>query len=261
MERVEQPDVSASGARRAGASGSEGFSCRTTIEHVRRSPAARRRASCSTSGGIARWSFGQVYWRHAGRRRRRSDREPPAVEPTTTSLALAAPAIAQSAAPGQFVMVEGRDAATIRCCAARFRSSRSCATLPGSLPASRILSKRIGPSTASLYDARPGQQVACLGPLGRRSPSSTAPTKRGWSPAASASRRSRRWPRRCARAAFATTLFYGARRADELFYLDFFRALGVELVLTTEDGSAGERGRDRRAARSPPCGSHARRRP
>jgi dihydroorotate dehydrogenase electron transfer subunit len=39
------------------------------------------------------------------------------------------------------------------------------------------------------------------------------------------------------------TLFYGARRAEELFYLDFFRNLGVELVLTTEDGSLGERGR------------------
>ncbi len=41
----------------------------------------------------------------------------------------------------------------------------------------------------------------------------------------------------------ASTLFYGARRAEELFYLDFFRDLGVELVLTTEDGSKGERGR------------------
>jgi len=39
------------------------------------------------------------------------------------------------------------------------------------------------------------------------------------------------------------TLFYGARRAEELFYLDVFRNLGVELVLTTEDGSAGEKGR------------------
>jgi dihydroorotate dehydrogenase electron transfer subunit len=39
------------------------------------------------------------------------------------------------------------------------------------------------------------------------------------------------------------TLFYGARRASELFYLDFFRDLGVALVLTTEDGSVGERGR------------------
>jgi dihydroorotate dehydrogenase electron transfer subunit len=41
----------------------------------------------------------------------------------------------------------------------------------------------------------------------------------------------------------STTLFYGARTDAELFYLDFFRALDVNLVLTTEDGSAGERGR------------------
>ena len=41
----------------------------------------------------------------------------------------------------------------------------------------------------------------------------------------------------------ACTLFYGARRAGELFYLEFFRNLGVDLVTTTEDGSAGERGR------------------
>ena len=39
------------------------------------------------------------------------------------------------------------------------------------------------------------------------------------------------------------TLFYGARTGAELFYLDLFRDLGVELVLTTEDGSAGEHGR------------------
>jgi dihydroorotate dehydrogenase electron transfer subunit len=41
----------------------------------------------------------------------------------------------------------------------------------------------------------------------------------------------------------AMTLFYGARTAAELFYLDFFERLGVRIVLTTEDGSAGERGR------------------
>jgi dihydroorotate dehydrogenase electron transfer subunit len=39
------------------------------------------------------------------------------------------------------------------------------------------------------------------------------------------------------------TLFYGARRAQELFCLNLFRDLGVELILTTEDGTAGERGR------------------
>jgi dihydroorotate dehydrogenase electron transfer subunit len=39
------------------------------------------------------------------------------------------------------------------------------------------------------------------------------------------------------------TLFYGARSADELFYLDFFERLGVTLVLSTEDGGRGARGR------------------
>jgi dihydroorotate dehydrogenase electron transfer subunit len=39
------------------------------------------------------------------------------------------------------------------------------------------------------------------------------------------------------------SLFYGARRSSELFYLDWFRGHGVTLVLTTEDGSAGEAGR------------------
>ena len=40
-----------------------------------------------------------------------------------------------------------------------------------------------------------------------------------------------------------TTLFYGARTGAELFYLDWFASRGVRLVLSTEDGSKGERGR------------------
>src|SRR6185436_3589639 len=36
-------------------------------------------------------------------------------------------------------------------------------------------------------------------------------------------------------------LFYGARSGAELFHLEFFRGLGVDRVLTTEDGSLGER--------------------
>jgi dihydroorotate dehydrogenase electron transfer subunit len=40
-----------------------------------------------------------------------------------------------------------------------------------------------------------------------------------------------------------TTLFYGARTADELFYLDFFERRGVRLVLATEDGGRGANGR------------------
>ena len=50
-------------------------------------------------------------------------------------------------------------------------------------------------------------------------------------------------PGGCAPRARRVTLFYGARSAAELFYLDFFTELGVRLVLTTEDGSQGEPGR------------------
>ena len=50
-------------------------------------------------------------------------------------------------------------------------------------------------------------------------------------------------------------------RAEELFYLDFFRALGVELVLTTEDGSRRRTRTRHRAARSPARPARARRCP
>jgi dihydroorotate dehydrogenase electron transfer subunit len=106
-----------------------------------------------------------------------------------------------------------------------------------------LLNKRIGPSSGLIYDARAGQHVACLGPLGRSFTVVDPPTE-AWMVAGGVGL-----------APFATlaealsargvkmTLFYGARRASELFYLDFFRNLGASLVLTTEDGSLGERGR------------------
>jgi dihydroorotate dehydrogenase electron transfer subunit len=123
----------------------------------------------------------------------------------------------------------------------------------GSPAAITILSKRIGVSTRLLYEARPGQHIACLGPLGRPFTIVDVPTEAwmvaggvGLAPFATLAESLRTRGVR-------TTLFYGARRAAELFYLDFFRGLGVELVLTTEDGSLGEAGRivaplDRRLA-------------
>jgi len=171
-------------------------------------------------------------------------------------LALAAPAIAAAAAPGQFVMVKagaGFDP-LLRRPFSVFEILRDAAGAPAGLT---ILSKRIGVSTALLYDKAQGQRVDCLGPLGRPFTVVDPPTE-AWMVAGGVGL-----------APFATlaqalhargvksTLFYGARRGAELFYLDFFRALDVELVLTTEDGSAGELGRvvaplDRRlAARAP----------
>jgi dihydroorotate dehydrogenase electron transfer subunit len=116
-----------------------------------------------------------------------------------------------------------------------------------------LLNKRVGVSTGLLYAAETGSRVACLGPLGRPFTIVDSPAEAwmvaggvGLAPfaALAGELRARGVP---------TTLFYGARSAAELFFLDLFRDQGVDVVLTTEDGSLGERGRiiaplDRRLA-------------
>jgi dihydroorotate dehydrogenase electron transfer subunit len=156
-------------------------------------------------------------------------------------LALAAPVIAREAAAGQFVMVKAGSGLDplLRRPFSIFEIVLDDGGLPVGLT---ILSKRIGPSTRLIYEARPGQRFACLGPLGRPFTVVDPPADAwmvaggvGLAPFAMLAGSLRARGVRC-------TLFYGARRAAELFHLDTFRALGVELVLTTEDGSLGERG-------------------
>jgi dihydroorotate dehydrogenase electron transfer subunit len=157
-------------------------------------------------------------------------------------LELRAPAIAARARPGQFVMV--RIASTsdplLRRPFSIFEVLRGGDGAPAGFS---LLNKRIGPSTALIYAAQPGQRVACLGPLGTEwrpvdPPLEGCMVAGGVGLAAFATLAEALVAR-----AVRTTLFYGARVGGELFHLDFFRRLGVELVLTTEDGSVGERGR------------------
>ncbi len=157
-------------------------------------------------------------------------------------LALAAPEIAAAAAPGQFVMVKagaGHDPLLRR----PFSVFEILRDDRGTRSGVSLLNKRIGASTGLIYEAQPGERVACLGPLGR--PFSVVdPPAEAWMVAGGVglapfaaladALRSR---------GVKTTLFYGARRASELFYLDMFRGIGVTLELTTEEGSLGERGR------------------
>lgn len=156
-------------------------------------------------------------------------------------LALDAPDIAAVTTPGQFVMVKagtGLDP-LLRRPFSVFEILRDHGRPTGI----SILVKRIGPSTRLLYSARPGDIVACLGPLGRPFTVIDPPAE-GWMVAGGVGL-APFWTlaEALVRRAVRTTLFYGARKADELFYLDYFRNLGVSLALTTEDGSAGERGR------------------
>lgn len=174
------------------------------------------------------------------------DVEAPVVSNTRLSseynvLALDAPAIAGAARPGQFVMVkaaEGTDPLLRR----PFSIFEVVRDGDGRPTAITLLNKRVGRATSLLYEIQPGRRLACLGPLGR-SFDLVAPPVEAWLVAGGvglapfASLASELTAR-----GVATTLFYGARRATELFALEHFERLGVALVLATEDGSRGHRG-------------------
>jgi dihydroorotate dehydrogenase electron transfer subunit len=163
------------------------------------------------------------------------------LSPDYNVIALAAPEIAAATSPGQFVMVKpGRGSAPLL---RRPFSVFEILRADGRVYGLTLLSKRIGTTTQMLFDAVEGDVVSCLGPLGRAF-STVHPAAEAWMVAGGVGL-----------APFATlseallagntevTLFYGARSAKDLFYLDWFRGRGVRLVLATQDGSVGDHGR------------------
>jgi dihydroorotate dehydrogenase electron transfer subunit len=154
-------------------------------------------------------------------------------------LSMAAPAIGEQTGPGQFVMVKA--APMIESILRRPFSVFEVLRDGGRVTGISILNKRAGRNTRALYDATPGSRVSVLGPLGKpfRITGDRAYMVAGGvglAPFATLAES-------LTAAAVPTTLVYGARSARELFYLEFFERLGVRLVLSTEDGSAGIRGR------------------
>ncbi len=162
--------------------------------------------------------------------------------PEYNVLSLAAPGVAERAAPGQFVMVKtapGLDP-LLRRPFSIFEILRDASGAPVGIS---LLNKRVGVGTSLLYDARDGDRIDCLGPLGRPF-APVDPPAEAWMVAGGVGL-----------APFATlaqalavrgtsmTLFYGGRGATDIFHESFFTDLGATLVLTTEDGSRGERGR------------------
>jgi dihydroorotate dehydrogenase electron transfer subunit len=157
-------------------------------------------------------------------------------------LALAAPAIAEAAQPGQFVMLKtsrGMDP-LLRRPFSIFELLRDDRGFPTGIT---VLNKRIGKGTALLYDVEPGAHLQCLGPLGRPFEAVDPPAEAwmvaggvGLAPFVTLAETliARGTP---------TTLFYGARRAQDLHCVDVFERLGVRIVCSTEDGTRGAHGR------------------
>jgi dihydroorotate dehydrogenase electron transfer subunit len=156
-------------------------------------------------------------------------------------LALDAPAIAERVQPGQFVMVKPGSSTEplLRRPFSVFEILRDAAGAPRGIT---ILNKRIGLGTGLLFDLDAGDRLPCLGPLGRPF-SLPAPDADAWLVAGGVglgpfATMAETLMARGTR----TTLFYGARRGEDLHYADWFADRGVTVVTATEDGSAGDRG-------------------
>ena len=157
-------------------------------------------------------------------------------------LALAAPEIAAAAKPGQFVMIKtsGGQDPLLRRPFSIFEILRDAAGAPAGVS---IFNKRVGAGTTLLSRVESGTRLALLGPLGRPFEPVDPPAE-AWMVAGGVGLA----PFVTLGAALAargtpTTLFYGARRAEELYCIELFEAMGVSIVLSTEDGSRGVRGR------------------
>lgn len=156
-------------------------------------------------------------------------------------IAFAAPAIGSLAAPGQFVMVKptrGTDP-LLRRPFSIFEILRGEAR---EITGFSILNKRIGVGTGHLYDVEIAARLAVLGPLGRPFEPVPPPAEAwmvaggvGLAPFLTLAEALRDQNTR-------TTLFYGARSAAELYYVNAFEQLGVRVVVATEDGSRGAAG-------------------
>jgi dihydroorotate dehydrogenase electron transfer subunit len=164
------------------------------------------------------------------------------LSPDFNVLALEAPGIASQAEPGQFVMVKtaAGDTPLLRRPYSLFEILRDATGTPTGFS---LFSKRVGVGSRLIYDAAPGQRLACLGPLGRPFTLVTPPALAwmvaggvGLAPFAALTEA-------LLSKGIRPTLFYGARTAGELFCVDLFERVGVDLVLATEDGSRGEAGR------------------
>jgi dihydroorotate dehydrogenase electron transfer subunit len=156
-------------------------------------------------------------------------------------IALAAPEVASLAQPGQFVMVKpsrGADPLLRR----PFSIFEILRDSRGHAIGLTLLNKRVGTATGHLYEAGPGARVACLGPLGRPF-EPVAPPAEAWMVAGGVGLAPFLTLAEAVRAGGGRSrLFYGARRASDLYYAETFEGMGVEVVLSTEDGSRGEKG-------------------
>ena len=150
-------------------------------------------------------------------------------------LAFEAPAIADCAAPGQFVHVRvpGLETSALR---------RPFSIFNAEAGRLELLYKTVGRGTAALNAVKPGDTVSVMGPLGHGFPQKCDGAALlvgggyGVAPLYFLARRL------LAAGVGRVAVFVGGRTRDDLLAVDRFEALGVDVRLATNDGSAGVKG-------------------
>ncbi|MGP6159278.1 MAG: dihydroorotate dehydrogenase electron transfer subunit [Vulcanimicrobiaceae bacterium] len=151
-----------------------------------------------------------------------------------------APALAHAARPGQFVMVVPPGGE---------RTGTALGIYEAGGERISLMVATVGPRTRELAELAPGAKLDMLGPLGngfdvdalaRRGPHGEAEVALvaggvGLAPLLLAARR-------LLERGAGVRLYYGARTASALVEADIFSALGVEVELSTDDGSRGYHG-------------------
>jgi len=171
---------------------------------------------------------------------------------STYKVRFEAPAIARRITPGQFVMlrIAGCDDPLLGRPLALYDTVLSPAGEPIGLD---IVYLVLGKMTARLSTMRPGQELDVWGPLGNGFPISTAKHLLlvaggiGQTPFPAVAqealgKRVYGEPNRTAPRAERVTLLYGARSADYLAGIDDFQRIGIDLQISTDDGSRGHKG-------------------
>ncbi|HTE49367.1 MAG TPA: dihydroorotate dehydrogenase electron transfer subunit [Kofleriaceae bacterium] len=146
--------------------------------------------------------------------------------------------------PGQFVMLRGRAWGSDPLLPRAFSLLDVRRGGPRGTEAD-ILIKTTGKASRLLEHALPGAEFSLLGPLGTAFPE-PSPDRVDWLVAGGVGLAPLYLHARRAQElglAGQVTLFYGGRGAADLVLLDRIAATGCELVLATEDGARGTRGR------------------
>jgi dihydroorotate dehydrogenase electron transfer subunit len=146
--------------------------------------------------------------------------------------------------PGQFVMLRGQTWGSDPLLPRAFSLCDVRAGGPHGTEVD-ILIKATGKASRMLDRALPGAEFSLLGPLGSAFPE-PSPDRVDWLVAGGVGLAPLYLHARRAQSlglAGQVTLFYGGRSAADLVLLDRIAATGCELVLATEDGTRGTRGR------------------